>query len=194
MIPTLSQLQSKFVKIIGIVNSKNWPCMPQTVWCWNGTGILQSSFWVHVLREKSCCLDSTITVQWLTVAPWCWASCTAASTRLLSPSLGRAKHVMPAMRSVRRDTTLSHTLSCTHNTHWTWRPKRQGEEKSRAMLIEVVPKWWAEARSCAVRQVQCYALKFVKQPHISVAFSFPNSNSKNIYILTTNSIVSEFCH
>lgn len=57
---------------------------------------------------------------WLTVAPCCWASCTEASTRLLSASPGRPTHFIPAIRSLRRATTRSNTPSCTHSTHWTW--------------------------------------------------------------------------
>lgn len=57
---------------------------------------------------------------WFTVAPCCWASWIAASTRTLSPSLRRATHFIPAIRSLRRVTTLSTMLSCTHSTQWTW--------------------------------------------------------------------------
>lgn len=64
----------------------------------------------------------------LTVAPSCWASCTAASTRSLSASLGRVTHFILAIRNLRWATTLSTTLSCTHNTQKTC-GQRGGESR-----------------------------------------------------------------
>lgn len=60
-----------------------------------------------------------------TIAPCSWASCTAASTSSLSSSLDSVTHFNPAIRSLMRATTLSSTLSCTHNTQWTWEERKQ---------------------------------------------------------------------